>query len=241
MKVRAGVVVWGLLLLSGCNPYDRRSGEYSAGPVDVSHFPAAYLGAGGDAKRGGGVFQASAAFVDGDGDRLLLVPVRRRAARRRRSAGARRLHRAEGLRLRSGRERSLRRQARVRGAGRLRLRRAARRLSASTIRATCSPRCPPTPATRRSSPRCRCSRTASRASRSRARARWCRAPTSWPCRCSRRPRAAPPDALPTGVPDGRLLAWAIVDPAPRSLPRRHARCRRAGLGPQKIGWFDHYL
>ena len=66
MKIRAGVVGGILLFFFGCNPYDRRSGEYSAGPVDVSHFPAAYLGAGGDAKFGGGVFQASAAFVDDD-------------------------------------------------------------------------------------------------------------------------------------------------------------------------------
>ena len=65
MKLRVGVVWWFLLFSSsGCTPYDRRSGEYNAGPVDVSHFPAAYLGAGGDAKFGGGVFAASDAFVD---------------------------------------------------------------------------------------------------------------------------------------------------------------------------------
>jgi hypothetical protein len=45
------------LLTGGCNPYERKSGEYLAGSVDPVKFPAAYLGDGGDPKfPGGGTF-----------------------------------------------------------------------------------------------------------------------------------------------------------------------------------------
>lgn len=55
-----------LLLGSGCNPYERRYGEYNAGAVDPVNFPAIYLGAGGNAKRPGlGVFQFVSAYVRG--------------------------------------------------------------------------------------------------------------------------------------------------------------------------------
>jgi len=49
------------VLLAACSPYEKRSGEYYAGPVDPAAFPAPYLGVGGDAKRGGGRILASAA------------------------------------------------------------------------------------------------------------------------------------------------------------------------------------
>src|SRR4051794_28844500 len=47
--------------VASCTPYERHSGEYYAGAVDPAGFPAAYLGAGGDPKRSGGVIVASAA------------------------------------------------------------------------------------------------------------------------------------------------------------------------------------
>jgi hypothetical protein len=54
-----------LLPVAACSPYDRHQGEYYAGAVDPVKFPAAYLGAGGDPKRSGGVFNASAATAHG--------------------------------------------------------------------------------------------------------------------------------------------------------------------------------
>ena len=38
---------------AACNPFERRSGSYGAGAVDPIHFPAPYLGDGGDGKRPG--------------------------------------------------------------------------------------------------------------------------------------------------------------------------------------------
>jgi hypothetical protein len=44
-----------------------------------------------------------------------------------------------------------------------------------------------------------------------------------------------------GGPDGRFLAWAIVDPSAEvRFPDGHLD-PDDGLGPQKLGWFDHYL
>jgi hypothetical protein len=51
--------------LLGCDPYQHRNGEFSAGPVDPSGFPAAYLGANGDPKFGGGVFAPTPAWAGG--------------------------------------------------------------------------------------------------------------------------------------------------------------------------------
>jgi len=48
------------------------------------------------------------------------------------------------------------------------------------------------------------------------------------------PKFPIPNAKPTGVPDGRFLAWAIVDPAPRSASRRAPRSGERPR-PQKIG------
>jgi hypothetical protein len=54
------------LFVGACNPYERRSGEYSAGSVDPIKFPPAYLGAGGRSNRAGmGTFQYLIAYVDG--------------------------------------------------------------------------------------------------------------------------------------------------------------------------------
>jgi hypothetical protein len=64
MKPRSGVVLLSLLAI-GCTPYEQRSGEYNAGPVDPASFPAPYLGTKGSPRRGGGSFTASLAFVDG--------------------------------------------------------------------------------------------------------------------------------------------------------------------------------
>jgi hypothetical protein len=51
------------------------------------------------------------------------------------------------------------------------------------------------------------------------------------------PSGAGSSAQPTGIPDGKYLAWAIVDPAADVYPMDPA----TGLGPQKYGWYQHYL
>lgn len=63
------LTVAALLLASlggACNPYERRAGEYNAGAVDPIKFPAAYLGTGGKGNRPGqGSFQYVSGFVRG--------------------------------------------------------------------------------------------------------------------------------------------------------------------------------
>src|SRR5438477_1525561 len=54
-----------LIPVAACSPYDRHEGEFYAGAVDPAQFPAAYLGAGGDGKQSGGVFNAAAATAHG--------------------------------------------------------------------------------------------------------------------------------------------------------------------------------
>lgn len=57
-----------LVAVSGaCNPYNNRSGEFSAGAVDPVNFPPAYVGTGGDRTRPGrGSFTEVRAFVNGN-------------------------------------------------------------------------------------------------------------------------------------------------------------------------------
>src|SRR5688572_26560991 len=51
-------------VLVACDPYDRRQGEYHAGPVDPVNFPPEYLGDGGDRNRtGAGSFTAIPAYA----------------------------------------------------------------------------------------------------------------------------------------------------------------------------------
>jgi hypothetical protein len=51
------------------------------------------------------------------------------------------------------------------------------------------------------------------------------------------PDNAGPDTKPVGIPDGKYLAWAIIDPSARVEPTDEA----TGLGPQSYGWYQHYL
>jgi hypothetical protein len=50
------------------------------------------------------------------------------------------------------------------------------------------------------------------------------------------PAQRPPGESPITINDGKFLAWAIVDPGTDVLP-----IGANGLGPQRWGWFDHYL
>jgi hypothetical protein len=56
-----------LILLPACNPYQNFSGEYYAGPIDATTFPKAYQGTlPGPADQGGGTIAAIAASVNGN-------------------------------------------------------------------------------------------------------------------------------------------------------------------------------
>lgn len=67
MSLRRAALCFALFVLSGCDPYGGgREGEFNAGPVDAVNFPPEYLGVGGDRLRAGsGTFVASRAFVGG--------------------------------------------------------------------------------------------------------------------------------------------------------------------------------
>jgi hypothetical protein len=65
MRVPKSLFLAPLCLSFACNPYERRGTQYDVEPADPVKFPAAYLGAGGDPKQGGGVFTAFAATVGG--------------------------------------------------------------------------------------------------------------------------------------------------------------------------------
>ena len=67
------------------------------------------------------------------------------------------------------------------------------------------------------------------------------------------PPPANTDGTATGAPDGRYLAWAMIDPSADVLfPDTFAICQaqadptvchdpQTNLGPQRLGWMDHYL
>ncbi len=65
--VPCAILLLPLLCGAACNPFERRSGSYSAGAVDPIHFPAPYLGEGGDGKRpGSGRFAYVTAYSRGN-------------------------------------------------------------------------------------------------------------------------------------------------------------------------------
>lgn len=52
-----------------------------------------------------------------------------------------------------------------------------------------------------------------------------------------------PDATPSGQPDGKILAWAIIDPAAKVLGINDSPddMSLSGLGLQSWAWYNHYL
>lgn len=68
--------------LGGCTPYENRFGEYSAGSVDPVKFPKPYLGEGGNGKRpGSGTFQYIAGHVNKTSVSYYILPLHGRQAR----------------------------------------------------------------------------------------------------------------------------------------------------------------
>lgn len=61
------------------------------------------------------------------------------------------------------------------------------------------------------------------------------------------PAGSPPPALGSGPRSGKFVAWAVIDPAADVLmfnpddPGNPTNDPITGLGPQRWGWFDHYL
>ncbi|HZS38392.1 MAG TPA: hypothetical protein VFF06_16270 [Polyangia bacterium] len=46
---------------------------------------------------------------------------------------------------------------------------------------------------------------------------------------------------PVGVPDGKYLAMAVIDPSANVLNPDGSLDRETALGPQRFGWFNHFL
>jgi len=241
MKTRAGLVCGVLLLFgSGCNPYARRSGEYSAGPVDVSHFPAAYLGAGGDPKLGGGVFQAAAAFVDGNPVGYYAFPFSRAQ-----------LAAADPLALGDafatppayvfdpsasepfpGKPRCAAPAGYVYDAQRdgIRYDDQGNVFTALPADASYVPLVAEVPVQSGGEP-CQ----SIKSSDTLVTSPLVTVPLQPP------PKGSAADALPHGVPDGKILAWALIDPSAEVRFPDGSLDPTTHLGPQKLGWYNHYL
>jgi hypothetical protein len=239
MKIRAGVV-WGVLLLSGCNPYERRSGEYSAGPVDVSQFPAAYLGAGGDAKLGGGVFKAADAFVDGNkvgyyafpfsqaqlaaddplaiGDAFATPPAYAFDPGASDPFPSKPRCTPPASYVYDGQRDGIHYddQGNV--------------FTALPTDASYVPLVAEVPVQSNGEP-CQ----SIKSSDTLVQSPLVVAPLQAP------PKGSAADALPSGVPDGKLIAWALVDPSAQVLFPDGSVDPTTFLGPQKFGWYNHYL
>lgn len=85
VSIRTRLLCWSvfgvLCSASGCNPFERHEGSYSAGAVDPSLFPPPYLGTGGDGKRpGSGRFQYVTAYVHGNAIAYYPLPFHGRQA-----------------------------------------------------------------------------------------------------------------------------------------------------------------
>jgi hypothetical protein len=50
-----------------------------------------------------------------------------------------------------------------------------------------------------------------------------------------------PDFRPVGHPDGKYIAYAVIDPAADVHLPDGSLDPNTGLGPQRFGWFDHFL
>jgi hypothetical protein len=65
--MRTSTLFYLAVVAAACNPYNNRNGEFSAGAVDPVNFPPAYVGVGGDRTRSGrGSFTEVRAFANGN-------------------------------------------------------------------------------------------------------------------------------------------------------------------------------
>lgn len=232
-------------LLPACNPYQQRSGEYYAGAVDPAAFPAPYLGAGGDPKHGGGVILASAATAHGahapyyafavsaaqaaaddplaistDGN-ATAIPAPIAYAFDPQPASADPFPAAPRCTPPTGYTYDPRRDG-------YRLDEQSNVFTALPATGY-APIVAEVPVTSNGEP-CQSIKSAATLV------------TADDVVVTTTPPKLPlPNGKPIGVPDGRFLAWAIVDPgAEVRFPDGHLD-PASGLGPQQLGWFDHYL
>ena len=255
---RAAVVV--VILVGACNPYERRSGEYYAGAVDPAAFPPAYLGVGGDPKRGGGVIRPAHAYAHGDDTYYYGF-----------AASARQAASSDPLAISTDGNMTDVPAALAyvfdpsppsdapdggvadMGGGTVGnpfpdmprctppsgyaydARRDGYRLDEQGSIFTALPTAGYAPvvaevAVASNGEGCQSIKSADTLV------------TSGDAVVATMPPKFPlPNAKPTGVPDGKFLAWAIVDPAAEVHLPDGSLDPKSGIGPQKIGWFDHYL
>jgi hypothetical protein len=75
MNSRRTAVLFSLALIPACNPYQNFSGEYYAGPIDATAFPAQYHGdLPGPADQGGGTITASNGYTKGSPILYFMFP-----------------------------------------------------------------------------------------------------------------------------------------------------------------------
>lgn len=233
MNVPASVLFLALALplaVAGCDPYERRQGEYYAGSVDPARFPKEYLGAGATATRpGGGRFSPAAAKVAGRDVFYYSFPAPRNATG---DLAALRTPLAyvfdpeppspfpaqPRCAVPPGYQWDQRLEA-------FRLDEQGSIFTSLPGDAGYIPVVAQVPVTSMGQP---CQDIKSEAT-----------VLSHPgVSVPRRPPAPDmPNAQPTGIPDGSLLAWAIINPAAQVNPVDP----KTQLGPQRWGWFNHYL
>jgi len=202
----------------GCNPYEKRSGEYYAGAVDPAAFPAPYLGAGGDPKLGGGVFAASAAFVDGNAVGYYPFPF-----------SAAQLAAADPLALGDA-------------------------FTTPPAYVFDPGASDPFPQKARCAPPANYVFDAQRDgihyddqgnvfTALPADARYVPLVAEIPVQSNGAPcqSVKSSDALMQGVPDGKIVAWALIDPSAQVLFPDGSVDPTTFVGPQKLGWYNHYL
>jgi hypothetical protein len=241
----ATYLLFASIVASGCTPYEKRSGEFNAGPVDPVKFPAAYLGSGGDPKQAGGTFNASAAYVNGK--KVGYYPFPFSAAQFGTAASP--SDDPLAITENGGPDTFTAPNAYVFDPG------------------STKANCVPTPGYVYDERRDGIHYddqgnlfTALPASAAyvpvvaevavTSNGEGCQSIKSTATlvtdsqvtvQLKQPPAGSPPTAMATGVPDGKYLAWAIIDPsATVNFPNGMVDAN-TGLGPQKYGWYQHYL
>jgi hypothetical protein len=244
MKLRTGLVLLSVATI-GCTPYERTTGEYNAGPVDPASFPAPYLGAKGSPKRGGGSFNASIAFVDGT--MVGYYPFPFTAAQGMADdplavtengapdsfntpttyvfdpAAGNPFPAKPGCTPPPGYTYNEKRDGiHYDDQGNV--------FMALPTDATYVPVVAEVPVTSMGEA-CQSIKTV----KTLVQDKQISVPLMQP------PKNSPPDALATGIADGKLLAWAIIDPSAMVYFPDGSLDMTTKLGPQKYGWYEHYL
>lgn len=224
------------LLLAACSPYERRAGEYYAGPVDPAAFPSAYLGAGGDPKHGGGEITAATARAHDDPAPYYAFPFPPSQARADDPLLIAAAPSAYVIDPRPPASPYPTTQKCAPPPGYVfDARRDGYRLDEQGAVFTALPTSSYAPIVAEVQ-----SLSNGEACQSLKSERTLVTSTSVITPLMPKPRPLPNDIL-IGKPDGNYLAWAIVDPSAEVRFPDGSLDPSTGVGPQKIGWYDHYL